>query len=131
MNPVAIRRLIHGLAAVGQARKAVLQAGEGLDAAHFEGGRALQREHLEGKGKKTSDKRRKKNKKKKKPPLGTGERFKELEEELEEKDTRDPKAVAAWIGRSKHGKAKMSQMPARGRARKSLNSTQGGGASRT
>lgn len=50
------------------------------------------------------------------PKLGTGKRFQRLTGELRrKKKVRDPKAVAAAIGRKKYGKARMAQMAARGR----------------
>jgi hypothetical protein len=53
----------------------------------------------------------------KKPPLGSGERFKALEKSLKGK-VRDPKAVAASIGRKKYGATKMAKMAAAGRKKK-------------
>src|SRR3990167_8828160 len=38
----------------------------------------------------------------KKPPLGEGGRFKALTHELEEEGAKDPKALAAFIGRKKY-----------------------------
>tara|TARA_R100000656_G_scaffold109214_1_gene81238 strand:+ start:41 stop:256 length:216 start_codon:yes stop_codon:yes gene_type:complete len=55
--------------------------------------------------------------KKKKPKLGTGKRFKQLTSKL--KGAKDPKALAAYIGRKKYGKKKMSAMAAKGRKRRS------------
>ena len=57
-------------------------------------------------------------KKKKKPPLGTGERFRNLVEELKAKGARDPKALAAWIGRKNLGKGKMQALAAAGRRKR-------------
>jgi hypothetical protein len=51
----------------------------------------------------------------KKPPLGSGERFAALTKELEKRGVKDPKALAAWIGRKKYGAKKMAQMAAAGR----------------
>ena len=52
---------------------------------------------------------------KKKPPLGTGERFESLTRSLAAKGVKDPKALAAYIGRKKYGKAKFQKMGQRGR----------------
>jgi hypothetical protein len=52
---------------------------------------------------------------KKQPKLGTGARFKKLTSELAAKGVRDPKALAASIGRKKFGNKKMSQMAAKNR----------------
>jgi hypothetical protein len=51
----------------------------------------------------------------KKPPLGSGERFKKLTGELEKRGAKNPKALAAYIGRKKYGKQKMQEMAAKGR----------------
>lgn len=51
----------------------------------------------------------------KKPKLGTGERFKALTGELAAKGAENPKALAAWIGRKKYGKGRMSKMASKGR----------------
>jgi hypothetical protein len=56
-----------------------------------------------------------KNKEDEKPPLGSGERFKELTKELNAKGAESPEALAAWIGRRKHGAAKMAKLAAAGR----------------
>jgi len=58
-------------------------------------------------------------KKKKKPKLGTGKRFKNLSSTLKKKGAKNPKALAAWIGRKKFGKKKMSAMAAKGKKRRS------------
>ena len=50
-----------------------------------------------------------------KPKLGSGERFKKLSGELEKKGAKDPKALAAYIGRQKYGAKKMAKMAAAGR----------------
>ena len=60
-----------------------------------------------------------KKKKKKKPKLGTGKRFKNLSSKLKKKGAKNPKALAAWIGRKKYGKKKMSAMAAKGKKRRS------------
>lgn len=52
---------------------------------------------------------------KKKPPLGSGERFKELESKLERKGVKDPKALAAWIGRKNLGKKKFQELARKGK----------------
>lgn len=52
----------------------------------------------------------------KKAPPGEGGRFAALTKELEgKKGIRNPKAVAAAIGRKKYGKGKMQSMAAKGR----------------
>lgn len=54
----------------------------------------------------------------KKAKLGSGKRFDALKAKLAKKGVRDPKAVAAAIGRKKYGAKKMAQMAAAGRKRK-------------
>lgn len=54
------------------------------------------------------------------PKLGTGTRFKKLTGQLSARGARDPKALAAWIGRKKYGKKKLSQLSAKKRKRKKL-----------
>lgn len=50
------------------------------------------------------------------PNLGSGERFKALTKKLAAKgEVRDPKAVAASIGRKRYGKAKFQSLAAQGR----------------
>ena len=56
--------------------------------------------------------------KKRKPKLGTGKRFKALTSKLSKKGAKNPKALAAWIGRKKYGKKKMAKMAAKGRKRR-------------
>jgi len=56
--------------------------------------------------------------KKKKAKLGTGKRFKKLTGQLKKKGAKNPKALAAWIGRKKLGKKKMAKMASKGRKRK-------------
>jgi len=51
----------------------------------------------------------------KKPPLGSGERFKQLTNKLAAKGAENPKALAAYIGRKKYGAKKMAKMAAAGR----------------
>jgi hypothetical protein len=53
-----------------------------------------------------------------KPKLGSGERFKQLEDKLEKKGIRNPGALAASIGRKKYGAAKMASLSATGRKKK-------------
>lgn len=54
-----------------------------------------------------------------KPRMGSGGRFKSLKKKLAKKGARNPGALAAWIGRKKVGKARMSKMAAAGRKRAS------------
>ena len=54
---------------------------------------------------------------KKKPKLGSGKRFKQLTSKL--KGARDPKALAAFIGRKKYGLKKFARLSAQGRKRRS------------
>jgi hypothetical protein len=42
--------------------------------------------------------------------LGGGGRFKKLSGELEHRGVRDPKALAAWIGRRKYGAKPFNRM---------------------
>lgn len=48
----------------------------------------------------------------KKPKLGTGKRFAQLEGKLSKKGVKDPKALAAYIGRKKFGKKKFGKLSA-------------------
>lgn len=50
--------------------------------------------------------------------LGSGSRFKAVEASARKSGARDPKAVAAAVGRKKYGKKKMAKMAAAGRKRK-------------
>jgi hypothetical protein len=50
--------------------------------------------------------------------LGGGGRFKKLVGKLRQKGARNPKALAAFIGRKKYGKRRMAKMSAAGRRRK-------------
>jgi hypothetical protein len=50
-------------------------------------------------------------------PAGSGENFRKLASSLEGK-VRDPRAVAAAIGRKKYGAKRMAQMSAQGRRRR-------------
>lgn len=53
-----------------------------------------------------------------KPPLGSGKRFSALTAQLaKEPNVRNPKAVAAAIGRKKYGKKKFQKLSAKGRGR--------------
>lgn len=56
-------------------------------------------------------------KQQKKPPLSTGERFRRLVRQLAAKGARDPKALAAWIGRKKYGKRRFQQLALKARKR--------------
>ena len=56
--------------------------------------------------------------KKKTPKLGSGKRFKTLTKKLKKKGTRNPKALAAWIGRKKYGKKKFQELAAKDRRKK-------------
>lgn len=47
--------------------------------------------------------------------VGSGSRFKALTKKLKKKGVRDPKALAASIGRKKYGKKKFQKMAAKGR----------------
>ena len=53
-----------------------------------------------------------------KPKLGSGARFKAVEASARASGARDPKAVAAAVGRKKYGAKKMAQLAAAGRKRK-------------
>jgi hypothetical protein len=58
-------------------------------------------------------------KRRRKPKLGTGRRFRNLERELaRRKGVRNPAALAAYIGRKKHGKKRMAQLAVKGRRRR-------------
>lgn len=47
--------------------------------------------------------------------LGSGARFRSLEEKLSKKGVKDTGALAAYIGRKKYGKARFQKLAARGR----------------
>ena len=49
---------------------------------------------------------------------GGGGRFAKLTAQLKKKGAKNPKALAAWIGRKKYGKKRMSKMSAAGRRRR-------------
>jgi len=51
----------------------------------------------------------------KKPKLGTGKRFSLLVTELKKKDVKDPKALAAYIGRKKYGKKRFQELARKGK----------------
>jgi len=50
-----------------------------------------------------------------KPKLGSGERFKQLAASLKKRGVKNPKALAAYIGRKKYGKKRFQQLAAKGR----------------
>jgi hypothetical protein len=52
-----------------------------------------------------------------KPKLGSGERFREVEEEAAEHGAENPRAVAAAVGIRKYGKRKMRELAKRGKRR--------------
>lgn len=52
-----------------------------------------------------------------KPKLGIGKRFKNLTKKLKKKGAKDPKALAAYIGRKKYGKKKFEKLSSKGRRR--------------
>ena len=56
--------------------------------------------------------------KKKKPPLGSGERFKDLSKKLDKEGVKDPDALASSIGRKKFGSKKMSKLAMKGKKKK-------------
>jgi hypothetical protein len=45
-----------------------------------------------------------------KPPLGSGQRFRSLEEKLASRGAKDPAALAAYIGRKKYGKGRFQKL---------------------
>ena len=47
--------------------------------------------------------------------LGTGARFKSLTGKLKKKGAKNPKALAAWIGRKKYGSKKFAKLSAKGK----------------
>ena len=57
-------------------------------------------------------------KKKRKPKLVIGARFKALTSKLKKGGAKNPKALAAFIGRKKYGKKKMASMAKKGRKRR-------------
>jgi hypothetical protein len=52
-----------------------------------------------------------------KPPLGSGERFAALTRQLSRRGVRNPRALAAYIGRQKYGAKRFAQLSAMGRRR--------------
>jgi hypothetical protein len=56
--------------------------------------------------------------KKRKPKLGSGARFKKLTKSLKRGGARNPKALAAYIGRKKYGKKKFQKLATKGRRKK-------------
>lgn len=52
---------------------------------------------------------------KSKPKLGSGTRFKQLTSKLAKRGVKNPKALAAYIGRKKYGKKKFQQLAAKGK----------------
>lgn len=50
-----------------------------------------------------------------KPPLGSGQRFADLESKLRGRGIRNPAALAASIGRKKYGPKKFAQLGRHGR----------------
>lgn len=54
----------------------------------------------------------------KQPPLGSGERFRNLQGELARRGARNPGALAAFIGREKYGKKGFARLGAAGRHRR-------------
>ena len=53
-----------------------------------------------------------------KTKAGSGKRFKAMTQELKAKGAKNPKALAAWIGRRKYGSKKMTKMAVKGKKRK-------------
>lgn len=51
----------------------------------------------------------------KKPKLGSGKRFSNLTKKLAAKGAKNPKALAAAIGRKKYGPTHMARLAARGK----------------
>ena len=65
-----------------------------------------------------------------KPKLGSGARFSALTQELASRGARNPKALAAYIGRKKYGKKKFAKLGAKGyneSSEKTPDSEKGGG----
>lgn len=52
-----------------------------------------------------------------KAKLGSGKRFKSLTSKLRRKGAKNPKALAAYIGRKKYGAKRFGKLSARGRKR--------------
>lgn len=53
-----------------------------------------------------------------KPKLGTGARFRALVRKLRARGAKNPRALAAYIGRKKYGKKRFQQLAVKGRKRK-------------
>ena len=53
--------------------------------------------------------------KKRKPKLGSGARFKALTTKLKKRGAKNPKALAAFIGRNKYGPKKLAEMAQKGK----------------
>lgn len=51
-------------------------------------------------------------------PLGSGERFSALTKALAARGARNPRALAAYIGRRKYGAKRFAQLAAKGRQRR-------------
>ncbi len=49
---------------------------------------------------------------------GGGGRFKKLTAKLRKRGAKNPRALAAWIGRRRYGKRRFQKMAARGRRRR-------------
>lgn len=47
--------------------------------------------------------------------VGGGGRYRKLVRQLKEQGSKDPRALAAWIGRKKYGKEKFQEMAAKGK----------------
>lgn len=60
----------------------------------------------------------KKQQRQRRPPLGTGERFRRLVQQLRRRGVEDPRALAAAIGRKKYGKQRFQKLAAAGRRRR-------------
>ena len=54
-------------------------------------------------------------KKKRKPTLGSGAKFNSLTKKLKKRGAKNPKALAAHIGRKKYGNKRMAEMAAKNR----------------
>ena len=50
-----------------------------------------------------------------KPKLGTGARFRALTKKLGKRGTKNPRALAAWIGRRKYGKKRFQSLSKKGK----------------
>ena len=54
----------------------------------------------------------------KRTKLGSGARFKDMTKQLKKKGAKNPAALAAWIGRKKYGKTKMTKLAVKGKKKK-------------